>query len=289
MAFPLCGAAMTDAKPLFDRPALDRARARARRAGPACFLHDEARREIEERLSLVNKSFTRPAIVTGWPDAWDACVDDAKIVSDSETLDLEPGAHDLILHAMGLHWSNDPVGQLIQCRRALRPDGLFLGVMFGGQTLHELRAAMAEAETHVSGGLSPRISPMAEIRDLGALLQRAGFALPVADSQPLTVSYSDVFGLMRDLRAMAEVNTMTARRKTFARRQMLFETAQRYAEAFGSTDGRVTATFELIHLAGWAPHDSQQKPLRPGSAMARLADVLGTDETKLRSEIDGEG
>jgi len=156
---------------------LIRNRARALGRTPALFLHEDAAAEIEERLNEVNRTFTSAAVVTGFAEPWREILPQAKIVPDDETLALEPGAHDLVIHALGLHWSNDPVGQIVQCHRALRPDGLFLAVMFGGQTLVELRAALAEAEIAVAGGLSPRVLPMAEIRDLGALLQRAGFAL----------------------------------------------------------------------------------------------------------------
>ena len=212
---------------------------------------------------------------------WQDFLPGATIVSDSETLLLETGAHDPIVHCMSLHWANDPVGQLIQCRRAMQPDGFFLAALFGGQTLQELRAVLAESETEISGGLSPRVAPMAEIRDLGGLMQRAGFALPVADSQTLNVTYADVFGLMRDLRAMGETNALAGRLRKPTRRAVFQDAAQRYASGFPAEQGRIAATFELIFLAGWAPDDSQPQPLRPGSATARLADVLGTDETKL--------
>jgi SAM-dependent methyltransferase len=203
-------------------------------------------------------------------------------VADEETLTLQQGAHDLVVHAMALHWANDPVGQLIQSRRALRPDGLFLGVLFGGQTLHELRSALATAEAEVTGGLSPRVAPMAEIRDLGALLQRAGFALPVADSLPLTVTYESPLHLMRDLRAMGEGNALGGRIRHLTKASLLRRAAEIYQEHHAQPDGRIVATFELIFLAGWAPDDSQPKPLRPGSAVARLADALGAQETKLK-------
>jgi hypothetical protein len=174
------------------------------------------------------------------------------------------------------------VGQLVQARRALRPDGLCLMSLFGGQTLHELRSALAEAEVRVTGGLSPRILPMAEIRDLGGLLQRAGLALPVADSITLRVSYADPFALMRDLRAMGEGNALDARLRRPTRRAVLEEAARIYTELHADADGRIPATFEMIFLSGWAPDASQPKPLRPGSAQTRLADVLGGVESKLQ-------
>jgi SAM-dependent methyltransferase len=203
------------------------------------------------------------------------------VVEDAETLDLDQGAFDLVLHMMALHWANDPVGQLVQCRRALQPDGLLLASCLGGQTLHELRSALAEAEAVVAGGLSPRIAPMGEIRDLGALLQRAGFALPVADGTPLTVSYANAFHVMHDLRKMGENNALAHRPRGFTMRNILTEAATLYAEHFSNADRRVDATFEIITLTGWAPDDAQPKPLRPGSATARLADALGTKETPL--------
>ncbi|SMC56142.1 SAM-dependent methyltransferase [Primorskyibacter flagellatus] len=269
------------AVPLTDLAALARNRARATRA-PALFLHQSARDEVEDRLSMVNRQFTNPAIVTPFPEIWQDVLPGVKIVADTDVLALDEGAHDLVIHALALHWANDPVGQLIQCRHALRPDGLHLSVAFGGQTLHQLRSALAQAESTVTGGLSPRVAPMAEIRDLGALLQRAGFALPVADSLPLTVSYATPLHLMQDLRAMGEGNALNGRLRGFTRRDVIAEAARIYVETWGAPDGRIPATFEMIFLTGWAAHDSQPKPLRPGSAAHRLADALGTDETPLK-------
>jgi len=271
--------AQTPRPQLFDRRAL--AAQRARLTPDSLFLHEIARDEIEDRLSLVNRSFTRPAVVAPFAEVWDNCLPNAKHVPDTDVLDLEVGAHDLVVHAMCLHWANDPVGQLIQCHRALSEDGLLLVLMFGGQTLHELRSALATAETRISGGLSPRIAPMGEVRDLGALLQRAGFALPVADVVPLTAKYRDLLHLMRELRGMGETNAMSQRRRTLAPRRLFQEAETIYRDTFVDPDGRLPATFELICLTGWSPSDSQQKPLRPGSAKARLADALKVPETKL--------
>ncbi|EKE44633.1 hypothetical protein OCGS_1471 [Oceaniovalibus guishaninsula JLT2003] len=269
---------MPTAPRMTDTAALARHRARSDPA--ALFLHDAAALEIEERLTEVNRSFTRPAVVTGHPAFWSARFPQATIVPDDEVLALTPGAHDLVIHAMALHWANDPVGQIVQCRHALRPDGLFLGAALGGQTLAELRAALAEGESRVAGGLSPRVAPMAEIRDWGGLLQRAGMALPVADTLPLTASYGDMMGLLRDLRAMGETNAMQDRLRRPTRRAVFAAASDIYARAFPDPDdpARIRATFELAFLTGWAPSDSQQKPLRPGSAKARLADALGTPE-----------
>lgn len=273
---------MTTPPQLTDRAALKRNRARAQ--DDALFLHDWVADEIKERLTEVNKTFTDIAIVTGFPDYWQHLFPEATVVLDDETLTLEEGAYDLVLHVMALHWANDPVGQLVQCRRALKPDGLLVASALGGQTLHELRSSLAEAEIAVRGGLSPRIAPMGEIRDLGALLQRAGFAMPVADGTPLTVSYANAFHLMHDLRKMGENSALTDRPKTLTARNVLTEASSIYAQHFhDSDDKRVTATFEVITLSGWAPDASQPQPLRPGSATSRLADALGTEETSLDS------
>jgi len=268
--------------PLTDRPALLRARARAlRQPEPALFLHHEAILDVQERLALVNRTFTAPAVVTGFPSLWQSAFPAARVVEDAEVLDLTPGAHDLVVHALALHWANDPVGQIIQCRRALRPDGLFLGLMFGGQTLHELRASLAEAESQTLGGLSPRVLPMADIRDLGALLQRAGLALPVADSFTRQVAYHDLIHLAADLRGMGETNALSARHRRIPPRDLFARAARTYAQAFPAEGDRIRATFEILCLTGWAPHDSQQKPLRPGSAAQRLADALNVTERRL--------
>jgi SAM-dependent methyltransferase len=259
---------------LTDRSALLLHRARARRLGLADFLHRLAATDVQERLTEVNRTFTDGVVVTGFPQAWEGVVPGARMVPDDDVLALEPRAHDLVVHAMGLHWANDPVGQLIQCCRALRPDGLLLAVAFGGRTLSELREVLAQAEAEVTGGLSPRVAPMAEIRDLGGLLQRAGLALPVADSTALRVRYRDMDALMRDLRAMGETSALAARPRHFARRAVFARAAALYARHHADGDG-IAATFELIFLSGWAPAPGQQQPLRPGSAMARLSDALG--------------
>lgn len=270
---------MTQNQPLTDLRALTRNRARA--AGNDLFLQVLARDEVEDRLAMVNKTFQHAGIVAAFPDLWRARRADAKVVAEADTIPLEVGAHDLVIHSLGLHWANDPVGQLIQCRRALRPDGMLLAVCLGGQTLHELRSVLGEAEISVSGGLSPRIAPMGEVRDLGALLQRAGLALPVADTVPVTVRYQSMWHLMRDVRGMGEGNAMMARLRHPTRRSVMNTAADLYAKNFAHPDGGIRATYELIVLTGWAPDESQPKPLRPGSAQARLADALRTDETPL--------
>jgi len=275
---------MTVAPTLTDRSALAFHRARARRHPDhdgAMFLHRIARSDIEERLNEVNRSFTAPAVVTGFPELWNDFRTDAVVVPDDDLLNLQPGAHDLVIHSMGLHWANDPVGQLVQCRRALKPDGLCLAVLPGGETLSELRASLAEAEALVSGGLSPRVVPMAEIRDLGALMQRAGLSLPVADSTRQVVQYRALGGLFRDLRAMGETNALAARLHSFTSRKLFAAVEAIYAANFQTPEGHLRATFELQFLTGWAPHESQQTPLRPGSAKSRLADALRVPEQPL--------
>ncbi|MBN8629228.1 MAG: methyltransferase domain-containing protein [Rhodobacterales bacterium] len=274
---------MTQPMILTDRSALTRHRARARRLpghDGALFLHRLALSDLQERLSEVNRRFTAPAVVTGSPEIF-GDFPGAAISDDGDMIALEPGAHDLVVHAMSLHWANDPVGQLVQCRRALKPDGLFLAVLPGGRSLQELRACLAEAEAAVTGGLSPRVLPMGEIRDLGALMQRAGFALPVADSLLQTVEYRDFSALLSDLRAAGESNALAARLRHFTRRAVLTEAARIYRSSYSTPEGRLRATVELVFLTGWAPHESQQQPLRPGSAKARLADALGVPEKPL--------
>lgn len=273
---------MTQPPRLTDRAALTRNRLRA----DAMFLQAAAADDVHERLIEVNRTFTAPVVVTGFPDAWSEWMPRATVIQDDETLDLEEGAHDLVIHALSLHWADDPIGQLVQCRRALKPDGLLIATSFAGQTLHELRSVLAEAEVAQTGGLSPRILPMGEIRDLGGLLQRAGFALPVADTTPLTVTYDTPIHLMRDLRAMGEGNAMDQRQRAPTRRKIFAQAMQRYVETFAMDDGRVPATFEIATLTGWAPSETQQKPLRPGSATTRLADALGTKETPLNGSKD---
>lgn len=274
---------MTQPPTLTDRAALDRHRDRAR-AMPghdaALFLHRLAFDDLQERLGEVNRRFTAPAVVTGLPQIFAGWCE--TVVPDADLIALEPGAHDLIVHFMALHWANDPVGQLVQCRRALQPDGLCLVVLPGGRSLQELRAALAEAEAAVTGGLSPRVVPMGEIRDLGALMQRAGFALPVADSIVQKVEYGSFPALLADLRAAGETNALQGRLRRFTRRAVMAEAARVYAGSYSTPAGRLTATAELVVLTGWAPHESQQQPLRPGSAKARLADALGVPEKPLK-------
>jgi SAM-dependent methyltransferase len=204
---------------------------------------------------------------------------DGRIVAgDMETFPFREGSLDLVVSALALHWVNDLPGLLAQVRRALKPDGLFLANLLGGATLQELRESLTAAEAEVIGGASPRVAPFAELRDLGALLQRAGFALPVIDQDRLTVRYDDAFALMHDLRAMGAANALHERARKPLRRDVLFRAATIYAERFSDADGRIRASFDIVSLSGWAPDESQQKPLRPGSAKMRLAEALGTVE-----------
>jgi SAM-dependent methyltransferase len=271
-----------DRPALTDRPALLRQRDRAIRQGFVDILHRLAADEIQDRLSEINRRFTAAALVTGFPDLWAESFPDARIVPDDPVLDLQPGTHDLVIHAMALHWADDPVGQIVQCARALREDGLFIAVCFGGQTLHELRAALAQAEVELTGGLSPRILPMGDIRDMGGLIGRAGLALPVADLVAQKASYRDLFHLARDLRAMGEGNAMAARLRRPTAHGVFARAAAIMADHHADRDdpSRITTTFDLVFLTGWSPSDSQPKPLRPGSAATRLEDALKETRTK---------
>ncbi len=195
-------------------------------------------------------------------------------VADEEAPPFAPGTFDLVLSALSLHWTNDLPGALAQIRSILKPDGFFLGALFGADTLKELRRALTDAELEVAGGASPRVAPFADVRDLGALLQRAGFALPVVDADTIAVSYDDPLRLMRDLRGMGEGNAIAKRLERFSRRRLFAHAAERYRGSHAGSDGRVPATFQVVFLAGWAPHPGQPKPLRPGSAKASLAQAL---------------
>lgn len=276
---------------------------RARRArgqiSDAAFLHDYVAHEMSDRLLAVERSFDRALALGARSGAFAATEAGKQIkdlftsdlmtspdhpvsfVADEEWLPVAEGALDLIVAPLTLHATNDLPGALVQIRRSLKPDGFFLGTLFGGETLKELRAAFSEAEIETTGGLSPRIAPFADVRDAGHLLQRAGFALPVADTDKVVVRYSSVFDLFRDLRNMGESNALTERRKVPLRRDTLARAAELYESKFTDKDGKLIATFELIYLGGWCPHESQQQPLRPGSAKARLADALQVKEQKL--------
>lgn len=229
--------------------------------------------DLAERLAGSGKVDTvfrmEPALALAGGGAFATCV------ADEERLPLRPQCVDLVASALALQFVNDLPGALLQIRRALKPDGLFLASLLGGETLHELRLSFTEAESGLRGGAGPRFLPFADVRDLGGLLQRAGFALPVADRDLVTVRYDTAFDLMRDLRSMGATNMLAAREKKPLRRDVLAAAGAVYRERFSDPDGRIRATFEIISLSGWAPHDSQQKPAARGSAQTSLADVLG--------------
>ncbi len=274
---------------IFDRALQRRRLARALANGRADFLFHHVAEELVARLAGVQRDFAvaldlgsatpglaallaRPGrtVVRAGPIA-DAGGD---LVADEEALPFRDCLFDLVACALALQNVNDLPGALVQIRRALRPDGLFIAALVGGRSLFELRAAFTQAQAELEGGASPRVAPFADVRELGRLLQRAGFALPVADSEETVVRYDSMFGLMADLRAMGATNTLLARARTPLRRATLMRAAQIYAERYADPDGRVRATFEFVWASGWAPHESQQRPLAPGSAKMRLADAL---------------
>ena len=284
---------------IFDRPLLRAHQRRARARGAATFLVDHVAAELAERLAAVLRIFDvavdlgtptdalRRALagsdkigtlIAAEPSAGARDGEFLRVAADEEALPFADASLDLVVSALALQWVNDLPGTLVQIRRALKPDGLLMAAMLGGDTLIELREAFASAESEIEGGLSPRVAPFADLRELGALMQRAGFALPVVDSDRLTVRYESAFALMRDLRAMGATNVLAERRRAPLRRATLMRMAEIYAERFADADGRVRATFEIAWLSGWSPHESQQKPLKPGSASQRLADALGAKE-----------
>ena len=266
----------TAAPILFDRALLRARMERARRGGPATFLLDRVREDFEDRMQAVTRNFADVA------DIWTPGELLRKPLAGrfqsivrvdfdpSEVLQLQPESLDLIVSALAFQFVNDLPGVLAQIRRALKPDGLLLAAMIGGDTLTELRQSFAAAEAECEGGVSPRVAPFADLRDVGALLQRAGLALPVTDVDRVVVRYDSAFALMTDLRRMGATNILIERRRTPTRRATMLRMAQIYAERFADADGRIRATFDVIWLSGWAPHESQQQPLRPGSAKASL-------------------
>ena len=292
----ICGA-MT-ASDIFDRQLLRVRQQRARALGAETFLIDRVAGDLAERLSVVLRRFERAVdlgtptdavrrllaesgkvatIIAATPESGPR-VGSLRVAADEEALPFADGSLDLIVSALALQFVNDLPGTLIQIRRALKPDGLLLAALIGGDSLTELREAFAQAESEIEGGVSPRVAPFADVRELGALLQRAGFALPVVDADRLTVRYNSVLDLMRDLRHMGATNVLTERRRKPLKRATLYRLAEIYARRFADADGRLRATFEIAWLSGWVPHESQQKPLKPGSARQRLADALGTKE-----------
>jgi SAM-dependent methyltransferase len=273
---------------LFDRALLRARQSRALRAGSATFLLDRVAEDMQERLRAVLREFKNAADIGTSGDqvrnALSGRVDQLARVDlpdlESEPLPLQPESIELAVSALAFQFVNDLPGVLAQIRRALKPDGLLLAAMTGGDTLTELRQSFAAAEAELEGGVSPRVAPFADLRDVGALLQRAGFALPVTDVDRIVVRYDSAFALMADLRRMGATNVLVERRRTPTRRATLSRMAQIYAERFADADGRLRATFDVIWLSGWAPHASQQQPLKPGSAKASLAQAV----KKLSSE-----
>ncbi len=290
---------------VFDRHLLRVRQARASALGPPTFLIDRVAEDFSDRLATVLRRFER-AVDLGTPTdalrrvlaasdkvgtiiAANAAVGDRgaaagmdaasfAVAADEEALPFAEASLDLVVSALALQYVNDLPGTLIQIRRALRPDGLLLAALMGGDTLGELREAFAAAEAEIEDGISPRVAPFADLRDIGALLQRAGFALPVTDVDRLTVLYASPDALMHDLRRMGATNPLAARRRRPLKRATLARMSEIYRERFAAPDGRIRATFEIVWLSGWAPHESQQQPLKPGSARARLADALGASE-----------
>jgi SAM-dependent methyltransferase len=287
---------MPGAPLIFDRKLLRTRQARARSLGPVTFLAEQVAQDLAERLRAVLRTFPvavdigtpgdvleralarEPAIGRSIAVKASAGEVGCVVVADEEMLPFADASVDLAVSALALHTVNDLPGTLVQIRRALKPDGLFLAALLGGETLTELRQSFALAETEVAGGVSPHVAPFADVRELGALLQRTGFALPVADVDRVTVRYASVFGLMHDLRRMGATNVLIERRRLPLRRATLLRMAELYARMFADPDGKLRATFDIVWLSGWTPHPSQQQPLRPGSARSRLADALGVVE-----------
>lgn len=287
---------MSSSPVIFDRQILRARRRRAAALGPSTFLLDRVAEDFADRLAAVLRRFNL-ALDLGTPTdavrrvlaasgkvgaiiATDPLAGSAgfAIAADEEALPFGEVSLDLVVSALALQFVNDLPGTLVQIRRALRPDGLFLAALTGGDTLTELRQAFAAAEAEIEEGVSPHVAPFADLRDLGALLQRTGFALPVTDVDRLTVRYASPFALMHDLQRMGATNALVERRRRPLWRSTLARMAEIYHERFADADGRIRATFEIVWLSGWAPHESQQQALAPGSAKMRLADALGTHE-----------
>jgi SAM-dependent methyltransferase len=269
--------APTTAPVLFDRALLARRLVRAQKLGPATFLLDRVVEDMAERLAAVNRSFTEAADI--WTPGEGLSlprlnVRHVDIGSGDESLQLAPASLDLAASALAFQFVNDLPGVLAQIRRALKPDGLLLAALIGGDTLTELRQSFAAAEAECEGGVSPRVAPFADLRDIGALLQRAGLALPVTDVDRVVVRYDNALVLMNDLRRMGATNILLERRRTPTRVATMMRMAEIYAARFADPDGRIRATFDIVWLSAWAPHESQPKSLRPGSATASLEEAV---------------
>lgn len=278
-------------------PRLVRQRKRRARAGfrEAAFLHRQAAADLADRLEAIPRNFERtlalgggglfsaelaqrPGLRARMPHVLEVDIGGGAVEIDPENLPFGDSVFNLVVSPLTLHWVNDLPGALIQIRRALKPDGLMLASLFGGETLNELRISLIEAESELTGGAGPRVSPFADLQDIAGLLQRAGFALPAADRDITTVRYREPMRLLADLRAMGETSALTERNPRALSRRILARTFEIYRERFSDPEGRVRATFEILTATGWAPHESQQQPLKPGSAKARLADALKTKE-----------
>jgi SAM-dependent methyltransferase len=285
---------MSESPIIFDRALLRRRRARAAALGAATFLLDHVAADMAERLQTVLRRFALAVDLATPGDAVrnaltrldsigrivaadvmpDAARGEIVVAADVQALPFGDASLDLVVSALALQFVNDLPGVLVQVRRALKPDGLFLAALIGGETLTELRQSFTQAESETEGGVSPRVAPFADLRDLGALLQRAGFALPVTDVDRVVVRYANANALMADLRRMGATNILVERRRTPTRRATMLRMAKIYAERFADPDGRIRATFDIIWLSGWAPHESQPKPLKPGSATASLEEAV---------------
>ena len=283
MAVPTrMGSVLSAAPVLFDRDLLRVRLNRAQRVGATMFLLDRVTEDLAERFHAVTREFSDVADV--WtpgkafsnlpPDRFKSAIHIGLEDSQGETLPFRPHSFDLILSALAFQFANDLPGVLAQIKRALRPDGLLLAAMLGGDTLTELRQSFAAAEAELEGGVSPRVAPFADLRDVGALLQRVGLALPVTDVDRIVVRYDNAFALMSDLRRMGATNILIERRRTPTRRSTMLRMAQIYAERFADADGRIRATFDVIWLSAWAPHEGQPKPLKPGSAKMSLEEAV---------------
>jgi SAM-dependent methyltransferase len=286
---------------LFDRRAVREFRRRALAAGLPDFLNEAIGVDIADRLSGILRDFKTILVHRANPSslvstirrarpASDVIVSDVvphpavEVVIDEEALPFASQSLDCVIWILGLEQLNDLPGTLVQVRRALRPDGVFLAAALAGDSLAELRASLIAAESEISGGASPRVAPFVDIRDWGSLLQRAGFTLPVADTDRLTVRYRDAFALMQDLRSLGLSNALLKRRKNLLHPALIARATAHYGEHYADADGRIRATFEIAYLTGWAPHESQQQPLKPGSAKRRLADALSTREITIKTE-----
>ena len=271
---------MKNSEEIIDKEALLRSRARSDKEDN--FLQKLAVREIKDRLKFIKKRFEKILIVCGNPYYWQKTFHEADFIYDDEILKFPKKGYDLIIHGMSLHYSNDPIGQLIQCRSVMEKDGLVLGIFMGGQTLNELRDSIALAEIELTGGISPRVLPMIDIRDAGSFLMRAGFALPVADINVTTIDYKKPLDLLYDLRKMGETNVQKHRQKNFSNRKLFSLTSDKYIESQDSKNDSIKATFEFITITGWVPSEDQPKPLKRGSATMRLAEALKVKEEKLK-------